>query len=185
MSRKTKNKKISQKKYPAFSFIEVMMAIFVIAIGILGTFTPLEKAIIQSHESRNQIAASLLAQEGIELIRNLRDNSALQGNKAFEKFPNNDNTGCTVDVDSDLDCSATDYKINESASGFLAHNAGTATRWSRSMDIEYSPIGENKDGANSAKISVKVWWGSNNEPGICTSVNHCVEAVGELSKWLE
>lgn len=58
----------------AYSLIEVMIATFVLAVGIVAIVALLANSIKHSIDSRNQVIASKLAGEGIELVLNARDN---------------------------------------------------------------------------------------------------------------
>ena len=59
----------------AFSIIEVMIAIFVFAFGLTSVFAMLSWSINMSDYSRNLIIASHLADEQIELYKNIRDSN--------------------------------------------------------------------------------------------------------------
>ena len=56
-----------------FSIIEVSVALGVISIGILGVFSLVLQSIQAQNASKSVLVASMLAQEGIELVRNMRD----------------------------------------------------------------------------------------------------------------
>lgn len=56
-----------------FSLPEVVMAIAVVSIGILGVFSLIILNIKTQVVNRGYLVASMLAQEGLELVRNQRD----------------------------------------------------------------------------------------------------------------
>jgi len=56
-----------------FTLLEVIVAIFVMAIGIGGVFGFLQQTIFLGPILGNQLMASYLAQEGVEIVRNIRD----------------------------------------------------------------------------------------------------------------
>lgn len=62
-----------------FSLLEVIIAIFVIIIGIVGAMNLLNYSISSAVIGKSQIIASNLAQEGIEIVRNIRDSNWLKG----------------------------------------------------------------------------------------------------------
>lgn len=70
------NKKNITKK--GFSIGEVMIAMFILVTGIIGAVFLSAKSTAQIGDSRNAIIAASLAQEGVELVRNIRDNSVTQ-----------------------------------------------------------------------------------------------------------
>jgi Tfp pilus assembly protein PilV len=77
-------KQISAKYKKGFSMGEVIITLFVVTVGIIGVVMLISNSIIHSADSRNQIIATELAQEGLELMRNIRDNN-LKNSEAFDK----------------------------------------------------------------------------------------------------
>ncbi len=60
-----------------FTLIETMIAIGILVLAILGSFTAVRTGISTSNYAKNQVVAFYLAQEAVEQIRNLRDLNAL------------------------------------------------------------------------------------------------------------
>ena len=60
-----------------FSILEVTMALGVITIGLLGVFSLVLQNLSVQRLNKNYMVASMLAQEGLELVRNIRDNNFL------------------------------------------------------------------------------------------------------------
>ena len=60
-----------------FTIIEVLFAIFVLTVGAVGAFALTSQVISTSSAPSSQLVASYLAQEGIEVIRNIRDSNLL------------------------------------------------------------------------------------------------------------
>lgn len=69
----TKNKKNNK----GFTLVETLVAISVLSISILGTFTATQSGLSQSVYAKDQISANYLVQEAMEFIRNVRDENAL------------------------------------------------------------------------------------------------------------
>ena len=63
----------------SFTLIEVVVAMFLLTVGTVGTFSLMQKSIIFTSISSSRLVASYLAQEGIEIIRNIRDTNYLEG----------------------------------------------------------------------------------------------------------
>lgn len=61
-----------------FSLIETIIALFVLTIGVVGAFIVVSKAIHVSPSVRQELIAANLAQEAIEAVRNIRDNTLLE-----------------------------------------------------------------------------------------------------------
>lgn len=64
-------------KQKGFSLIEVIIASFIFLIGTLGAITLIQQAIISGGVSLSKLVAANLAQEGIEVLKNIRDVSCL------------------------------------------------------------------------------------------------------------
>ena len=60
-------------KKNAFTIIELMIALFILSIGMSGSFILLRNISVASSISSSRLAATLLAREGTEVIRNIRD----------------------------------------------------------------------------------------------------------------
>ncbi len=60
------------------TIIEVIVAIFVFVVGIVGVFSLSRQPIMQTATSIATLKASYFAQQGIELVRNERDNMYIQ-----------------------------------------------------------------------------------------------------------
>ena len=64
-------------------------------------------------DERDNVISSLLAQEGIELVRNIRDNEwALNGSMLDSNSELEVSTGCRIDINSDS-CNGTDYVLSQ------------------------------------------------------------------------
>lgn len=57
----------------AFTLVETMVAIAVLAIALVGPFIAVQNALRASYIARDQLVAAHLAQEGMEYIRSVRD----------------------------------------------------------------------------------------------------------------
>jgi len=68
----------------SFTLIEATVAIFLLTVGIVGAFSLIQRTTAFSSISSSQLVATYLAQEGIEVIRNIRDTNYLQGNNWYD-----------------------------------------------------------------------------------------------------
>jgi len=66
-------------KNSGFTLIEAVVAIFVIALIITGVFTLIQRTVMDRAFAASQLQATYLAQEGVELVRNQRDENWLNG----------------------------------------------------------------------------------------------------------
>lgn len=115
------NKKISEPagesvSEKGFSILEVVIAMFIITMGLIGIISLLEQNIQAKYLNKNNLIASMLAQEGIELVRNRRDTNWILG-QAYSQGVTGDGTYAidlknTVDVDGGIENSAARLKYN-------------------------------------------------------------------------
>jgi len=61
-----------------FTLIEVLAAIIVIIVGVVGVLALIQQTITYTALSSSRLVASYLAQEGIEIVRNIRDGNWLE-----------------------------------------------------------------------------------------------------------
>lgn len=66
-----------KKNIPAFSIIEIMAVVFIIAIGMVGMMNLIGQSIRVQRLNEHTLIAYQLAQEGIELVRVIRDDNWL------------------------------------------------------------------------------------------------------------
>ena len=73
---KIKDKK--NKIKDAFSLIEALVAISILMIGILSAFILVIRTLANTPHIQSRLIAANLAQEGVELVRQIRDNNFVQ-----------------------------------------------------------------------------------------------------------
>lgn len=64
---------IKMRTQNGFTLIETMVAVAILAVAIIGPFVAIQNALVASYSARDQLIASMLAQEGIEYVRGIRD----------------------------------------------------------------------------------------------------------------
>jgi prepilin-type N-terminal cleavage/methylation domain-containing protein len=182
------------RNHKGFSFIEVMLAVFLIVVGIVAAISLMAKSMKESLDSRSQIIAGLLAQEGVELVRNIRDNNWVQTPPAttFSNLPTIDRTDCVIDFASanlpDASCTAAQSAVPLyiAVNGFYNKSAsGAQTKFRRKIDIDYDT--NVAATANTAIATSMVTWLGGAYPSVanCNSSNKCAYAQVTLSKWGE
>lgn len=87
-----------------FTLIETFVAISVLLVSLVGPLSIAAKALQSAYYSRDEIAASYLANEAIEYVRAIRDQNYLSGNSSWlggldgtNGGPNCIDNACTVD----------------------------------------------------------------------------------------
>jgi type II secretory pathway pseudopilin PulG len=174
-----KKKKMNEK---GFYLAESIIAIAIMTIGILAAVSLLSSTMKVAQDDRDHTSAVLLAQEGIELVRNVRDNNWTGGFGAFDNnFPTSSNDNCRIDEDSSsLDCGSSSFGLYLNSRNYFVHSSSgsTSTKFNRRISVQYN-------GTDSITLTSMVVWGGTSFPSVasCTAVNKCVYATVILTKW--
>jgi prepilin-type N-terminal cleavage/methylation domain-containing protein len=70
---------LNDKKNKGFTLLELLISVFILSVGILGAYVAIQKSATISSYSYDRLMAAYLAQEGIEIIRNIKDSNLLEG----------------------------------------------------------------------------------------------------------
>jgi len=62
-----------------FTLLELLISVFILSVGILGAYIAIQKSSSIANYSYSRLTAAYLAQEGIEIIRNIKDTNLLEG----------------------------------------------------------------------------------------------------------
>jgi prepilin-type N-terminal cleavage/methylation domain-containing protein len=73
---------LSSPHTKGFTLLETMIAVTILTLSISGPLLAASRAIVLAEISRDQLAASYLAQEGIEYVRAMRDDAYLDNYRA-------------------------------------------------------------------------------------------------------
>lgn len=190
-----------------FSIAEVLLAAFVLSIGLVAVLALVNVGLKETAASRDVIIASGLAQEGVELVRNVRDNNFATGlsdasftanvRYPFQYFPSGSgNSNCRIDKQynyhapsNNISCigasSSPLFNLNFS-NGYYVHSSGTATKFSRKIVINVSGVGGSSGNPNArATVTSYVWWGSTvpTSTASCTIANECAFSESTLTNW--
>lgn len=68
----------TQNKKNGFTLVETLVAISILSLSILSTFTAVQNSLQSSSLSKDQVTAFYLVQEAVEYMRNVRDTNAIQ-----------------------------------------------------------------------------------------------------------
>ena len=163
-----------------FSIAEVIISLFVITVGIITVLGLIASSVQGSAANRNQIIGTQLAQEGFELVRNIKDNNVLSGGSAAAFNGIKDKFNQCIDINN-VSLYNCDFKLKYNPSNQLYyHSAPEATPFSRKIDTKYiSESGENK-----LQVTSAVWWnGSSTIPANCNLANRCVLVTNKLTEY--
>ncbi len=161
-----------------FTLIEIIISIAILSFGIIGVYATLLPIINATRVISSRLTAVYLAQEGLEVVRNIRDNNAI----ALDEWSlglTDCSLGCQADyktgstaqaIENQLQLydSGTFLKIN--ADGFYSYDAGEDTKFTRKITISQP------GGADALTVTVSVAWDENGTP-------FTFEAEGSLYNW--
>lgn len=164
-----------------FSFIEVMLSVFLLSVGIITVISTIVAGMNNTTESRRYFIASLLSQEGVELVRNIRDNNAKSGDDSFLGIT--DGSRIIGAFDNNLYSVSGENTRLYLLSGYYRHvSSGDSTPFSRKIIIE-------TQGDSKLVTSVVVWddgeFPTNPDTGNCNLRRKCTFTEIILNKWRE
>jgi type II secretory pathway pseudopilin PulG len=167
------------KNKKGFSLIEVVLIMFVISFAFVGVYNVFSKVSQHDKDNRYNLIAANLAQEGIEIIRNKRDNGFLAGDILVDALENKSNCAPYLDSNDDPQCDSTKLAKIGKDSEKLYQNCPSGgcglleeTIFERTCDIE--------DGADDSEkiVTCRVEWES---PTLKT--NKKIEIKSILTDW--
>jgi Tfp pilus assembly protein PilV len=153
-----KNKKMFIKKLKGFLIAEVLVASFLLTAGLVSIMGVMNSSLRYSLGSQDTIIAVELAQEGVELVRNVRDNDLAAGRNGFTSFDAS-NKNCRISYsDTSVGCqsgqgSESRYTLKY-IGNFYRHNDTSSERFSRYIYMK-------RTGGTSPNVLVRsfVYWG--------------------------
>jgi Tfp pilus assembly protein PilV len=174
-----------KKNKKAFSLLESILSVFLVSMGLVVAIKLLTLGVSQSMKNRDQFTASLLAQEGVELVRNIRDNNWVDNDPGTGSFCSPDDAsnacigkctddtggtryGITIDINGYHNCGSTTeafrkvcldsngYYVNNKDGGTCASHGLTDTKFSRRIYSYSAGVG-----SNARTITSVVIWGKN------------------------
>jgi type IV pilus modification protein PilV len=185
----------NNKNKKGFSLVEVLVSLLVLAIGTAGVFFLMTNSLKISKNSKNQVIGSMLAQEGVELVRNLRDNKKLQNP------PYDAGTGVPFSVKVQTDPANVKPIINDDdntanklylTSNLYTHDSsGTPTKFYRTINVSID--GDINASPYSTRVITTTSFVTWNDAGFtsfppnidnCTLGNQCVYATSVMADML-
>jgi len=157
IQRKKRNKAYGWAK-GGFTVVEVLVAIFVIIVGITEIISLLQQTISTTSLSASKLIANYLGQEGIEIVRNIRDNNWLEGRSVAVNWDEGIDPGdYEADYDDQSLSNYTATNLTIDASGFYSYHPGSPTNFKRKITISNKEDFDNPPDGIVDKFSVTVW----------------------------
>ena len=124
----------NQKFLTGFTFLEIMIAISVMTIGILAVYTLIPKMISISSANINRFIASQLAREGMEIVRNIRDTNWLEEVAWDAGLADGD---WRIQYNKDYLFSLVDEFLKRDINGFYNYDSGEETKFKRKITLSH------------------------------------------------
>jgi len=157
-------------KNKGFTLLEVMLAITVLTVAVAGSFALIQQTLIAASLNKSKITAYYLAQEGIELARNIRDSNWLEQRDPFVEI--------SWREDLDVGFWQADYThtglvslygdgqyLNIDDDGFYGYSGDTPTPFKRKITV--ANLGD-----DALEVSVDVEWSERGRDHKVTVVEH-------------
>lgn len=166
-----------------FTLLETVVALGIIVTTVAGPMSLIVRGVLSSSFSKNKVTAVNLAQEGLELIRQVRENNIicdqLNGPSSWDWFkdptpPGNPIITAAVEADADatetISCGAqsiitpklTVYAATklrfDPTTGFYRYGGAQETIFSRRIDIDQPSADGNIPASEQRDITVTVNW---------------------------
>ena len=159
-----------------FTIIELVISIFVLTIAVVGIFNAFSVVAILTSDSSDHLIGTYLAQEGMELVRNIRDTNWLNmdaecatktctpENPAVKTWVDGitdssacSSTGCEVDYTMTSLSSTSGRPLYLGANGLYGYSGGTLTKFQRKIIVTKVTDVDNDD-KHILDVKVQVCW---------------------------
>ena len=137
-----------KNKETGFSLIELLAAIFFVSVAMSGLLFAISKSMGDIENSSLRLRAIYLAQEGVEIVRNIRDTNWLEG-VSWDQGLNSGSWEADYQTQELTDTYDGDSLLIDG--GFYNYTSGTSTPFKREIIIE-------KPESDQIKVTVVVRW---------------------------
>lgn len=137
-----------------FTLIEVIVAISIFLIGIVGVYAVIPRIIAIGQANTLRFMASQLGREGIEIVRNIRDANWLVGDDFDEGL---DDGVWRVQYNKDFLLSASDESLKVDGNGFYNYDSGSLTNFKRKVTLSHPT-------ADNLRVKIEISWPGKGSP---------------------
>lgn len=150
--------RINEKRYLAgFTLIEIIISISILSFGILLIYSAFSLVIISTYNISSRFTAAHLAQEGVEIAKNIRDNNFINNTVPWSAglLVSPCDSGCQADYKTYNQLIAYNNAfLGLNNDGFYSYDTGSSpTTFKRKIII--SPVSGTSDALN---VTVLVTW---------------------------
>ena len=163
------------KAIRGFTLIETLVSLAIFSASIVALISVTASGVANTNFAKNKLTASYLAQEGVEMVRNIRDSNSLLGGNGIPWVPFTTSVfssctppnGCKIEPSANplvaTICQVTNgygCQLNYNSSGFYTYTTGsTASPFSRLITVQ-----DALDGNNEVKVISTVSWNQGSSP---------------------
>jgi type II secretion system protein I len=160
------NRGLALRYSKGFTLIETLVALVIFATSITALISVTGSGVANTNYAKNKFIASYLAQEGVEMVRNIRDNNWLFGGRTWADFVDPTNgvghclTNCEIDSKTLAVTSCADqkgcqlyYDYSNQGDGFYTYSGTTSSPFRRKIMVQ-----NGIDSINQAKVTTEVSW---------------------------
>lgn len=167
------------RKKNGFTMIELIITIAILSFGIIGVYMAFSPFVMLNYSISWRFKAVYLAQEGFEVIRNIRDNNFINGSIWTAGGLTSCEEGCQADYKTGTSVESFDNQLKPydpnnflkiNGDGFYSYDAGIDTIFKRKITITQA------SGTDTLKVNVQVFWDYNGQP-------FNFETIGYLYNW--
>ena len=149
-----------------FTIVELLVVILIISIGITGSYALVGNIFASSSLMAQRLSAAYLAQEGIEIVRNIRDSNWVNGDSWDDGLPFGDFEADYTALSLSDSYFGNKLKIDNN---IYNHTSGTDSIYDRKITISLN-------GDGSLNVAVIITWFSN-------SSNHSILIEENIYDW--
>lgn len=161
-----------------FSFLEVIISIFVLSVGFLGVIQLATTTLGQSFLQRDAVIASMLAQEGVELVHNIRYTNLAKGDPAFTNITAGDHRISATNNPPALGSGS--YQLSLNSNGEYGYSGATPTKFHRKIIISGAGATRNVTSIVSGRLVEGVFPAANEAN--CNMLSRCVFVRAQLQE---
>jgi prepilin-type N-terminal cleavage/methylation domain-containing protein len=173
-------KQFHKKFENGFTMIEIVIAIFILSLCLVAILSAFSVVTILTSDSADRLTGAYLAQEGMEIVRNIRDTNWLDMDFCASNPTDatcisnppawatglttvgacgNTITGCEADYTSaSMSGNSGEYLKIDDINGFYNYTSDTNTKFKRKIIIDYAKDAGNNPINYIIKVTVKVSW---------------------------
>jgi len=141
--------KLIDMKSPGFTLLETVVAVAMLVGGVSVVYSTSANTLAHTYNNQYRLTASYLVQEGVEVVRNIRDQNWLDEEPDWR---NGLAEGAwQVQYNSESLAVYSDSPLRVSSAGLYNYSEGVETNFRRKINIKH-------EGADKIRVTVEVTW---------------------------